>query len=326
MRIWDRVWRCYLDGKQWKWRWEWTRASGATNTGLLVRTWGTVRSIYHSVVNGASWFYIDDGSAAVSDFGDTGVMVYGDAEIEQGDYVAVTGISSTEPSNDDPSRLIRVIRTRGAGDVEVLAPNPGPPPVYPFSDEFDSPTLDTRWIRFAPWASGSLSLTERPGWLTLTPRMGEFGITVGQIADGEWEMEVKLTAEVSRDSRVVDQIFSVRPAYGPSYDGWWLSLPSPGGGANFHQTSTSISVCSKDLGTVASTTLYFRLRRSAEYLYGSFSTDGIDYSQEVQGSYQGTAVVLGARATYQGSVRPAFTFKVHIDYIRFTLVDGGGDQ
>jgi len=275
-------------------------------------------------VNGAAWFYVDDGSGLVSDLGDTGVLVYGDADIAQGDTVAVTGISSTEPSYDDPSRLIRVIRTRDSRDVVV--PGEKPPAQYPFSDEFDSPTLDKRWIALIAYGSGSISLTERPGWLTLTPTMGFSGVTLGQIADGEWEMETKLEAQVSQYAVVVDQIFAVKLSYAPSESGWLPILPSPGGGANFHPTSASVSVCSRDLGTVASTTLYFRLKRTGGHLYGSFSTDGVSYSQEFQRSYEGYFLVIGARSTYTGDDPPAPTFKVHIDYIRFTPVGGGGAQ
>ncbi len=93
---------------------------GARNTGLLVTTWGTVNAVYYSPISDAHWFYIDDGCGVVSDYGDNGIIVYSPADVRQGDFVTVTGVSSTEVSFDDPTRLVRSIRPRTADDVRVL--------------------------------------------------------------------------------------------------------------------------------------------------------------------------------------------------------------
>ncbi len=103
---------------------DWLPACGGPNTGLLVTTWGIVRSVYHSPTTGASWFYVDDGSRAVSDLGDIGVLVYSEAEPARGSFVSVTGISSTEPSIEDPTRLVRVIRIRGPEDIRTISSIP----------------------------------------------------------------------------------------------------------------------------------------------------------------------------------------------------------
>jgi len=327
MWIWDFRSQRLPDGHSWIWQLGWAPACGANNTGLVVKTWGTVRSIYHSVVNGAKWFYIDDGSGPVSDFGDTGVLVYGDAEIEQGDYVAVTGISSTEPSNDDPSRLIRVIRTRGAKDVQWLAHLLPEIPQYPFTDEFDSPTLDKRWI--VTLGGGEISLVERPGWLTITPPM-QSGynpprpVRLIQFAGGDWDLDMKIEGEWSTDSRVANQFFY---ALVSNNSDQWPTWPCQGAGAKFHRTSTAVSVAGKDAGSVPPWTAYFRLRSRAGSLYGSVSADGITYQPQPEArTYGGYIFVLTAYVDFNGSVVPPPSFRVHIDYIRFTLVGGGGAQ
>lgn len=119
----------------------WRPAAGLTNTGLLVKTWGTVEAAYSSATTGAKWFYINDGSNSISDYGDIGILVYSDADVHPGQFVCVTGISSAEPSLDSPDRLVRVIRTRTVDDVQVLRE---PENVYRFSDEFDESKLDSR--------------------------------------------------------------------------------------------------------------------------------------------------------------------------------------
>lgn len=98
----------------------WQATGGASNTGMLVKTWGTVNAVYYSPTTNAHWFYLDDGSGVVSDYGDEGIIVYSDADVGQGDFVTVTGVSSTEVSFDSSARLVRSIRPRSADDVAVL--------------------------------------------------------------------------------------------------------------------------------------------------------------------------------------------------------------
>lgn len=140
--------------------WSWMRTCGANNTGLLVTTWGTVKAAYQSGAMGLRWFYVDDGSGMVSDFGDTGVLVYCTADVNEGDFVRVTGVSGVEPSLDDPSRLIRVVRTRTPDDVQVQKVKTLL--TTPFSDEFDGTKLDPRWaIAVNAQTGGSFSARER---------------------------------------------------------------------------------------------------------------------------------------------------------------------
>jgi len=98
----------------------WRAAAGAPNAGLLVRTTGTVNAVYYSPITDAHWFYIDDGSGVVSDYGDKGIIVYSSADVHQGDQVTVTGVSSAETSLDDAGRLVRTIRPRSAEDVRIV--------------------------------------------------------------------------------------------------------------------------------------------------------------------------------------------------------------
>ncbi len=172
----------------------WSPAFGANNTGVLVTTWGTVTGAYYSPINDTHWFYVDDGSGVVGDCGDKGVLVYSQAEAHRGDFVSVTGVSSTEPSLDDPGRLVRVLRTRQAADVGALGDGALAGRFEVFADEFNSPVLDRRWI--VTQGKGSWSLQEKPGWLSITPStqpgwpcwVWEFS----QCPRGDWDLETKL--------------------------------------------------------------------------------------------------------------------------------------
>lgn len=93
--------------------------SGVHNSGLLVRTWGTVTR-----ASNGFYFYIDDGSGLHDGSGNTGVRVdvSGAAGLEApqvGDYVRVTGISTTVLVK---GRLQRNVMVRSSGDVTVTDP------------------------------------------------------------------------------------------------------------------------------------------------------------------------------------------------------------
>jgi len=99
---------------------------GLNNIGLLVRTWGTV-----TYVDAAQQlFYIDDGSGLDDKSGFTGVRVsYKDlapgntfTPPNQGDRVAVTGISSTTEITlpDLTKRIIPTLRPRRDADKTPL--------------------------------------------------------------------------------------------------------------------------------------------------------------------------------------------------------------
>lgn len=182
---------------------KWVHAYGANNTGLLITTWGRVKAIYYSPVNGASWFYIDDGSRMLSDISDRGILVYSDVTVNQGDYVRVTGISSVEYAIDDPQNLIRVVRTRDANDVIFL--EKWTPSEYPFSDEFNSLTLDPRWGLYTD--KGAISVKSNPGWLKLTmPETGGYGPEVIQHWTTAQNIDVRLDADFSPSSTATQRI------------------------------------------------------------------------------------------------------------------------
>lgn len=92
-----------------------TGSQGANNVGLLVRTWGRVRSL------GTNCFYIDDGSRMPPPAsGEVLVKVScppGISIPDVGWYVAVTGICSSELSGAD---CIRVVRVRDDDDLDLL--------------------------------------------------------------------------------------------------------------------------------------------------------------------------------------------------------------
>lgn len=89
-----------------------TPGIGLSNTGLLVRVWGRVRSV------GWNYFYLDDGSGLRDGSGFEGLKVYtGTAPRPQvGHLVSVTGISSVE-SPAGSGVHVPVLRIRTASDI-----------------------------------------------------------------------------------------------------------------------------------------------------------------------------------------------------------------
>lgn len=92
------------------------QATGLSNVGLLIKTWGRV------TYTGSGFFYIDDGSGADDNSGHAGVKVLGTVPTPPGidpigKIVIVTGISSCEKPATVP---VRLIRTRGSDDVVVV--------------------------------------------------------------------------------------------------------------------------------------------------------------------------------------------------------------
>lgn len=314
----------------------WRPAGGAKNTGLLVTTWGTVRAVYQvGGFTGTSmmrWIYVDDGSAVISDCGDTGVLVYTTADVSEGDFVSVTGISSVEPSIDDSSRLIRVIRTRAAGDVSVVRPKPAL--TTPFSDEFDKPKLDPRWglfiggwaLRFNSAVGGSFSLEETPGWATLVPPASS-GYTNGtqlvQYAPGKWNAEIKVRF-------IAEEVANTRCGFTAAL--WSSSQPLASAGivglfSMRYDSTTQPAFQGVALGDSSNAipldqeAYWFRVRWGGNQpAYVSYSTDGSSYSPEVPASasnspwqpYYQPFVVL---YTYSSTLSNACTAR--IDYIHF---------
>lgn len=91
-------------------------ASGPNNIALLVKTWGVV------TYSTTGCFYVDDGAALDDGSTHKGVKVYGSVPVGPGEnpvgkFVSVVGISSCEKPGTD---VVRVIRTRGTGDVLIL--------------------------------------------------------------------------------------------------------------------------------------------------------------------------------------------------------------
>lgn len=333
--IWDYVCeRVYSDG-EWICRWKWGPAGGANNTGLLVTTWGKVRSTHYSPVTDTKWIYIDDGSRTVSDCGDTGVLVYTNAEVDIGDFVSVTGVSSTEPSFDNPSRLIRVVRTREAGDVRIVKASS--PPEHPFSDEFDSPTLDPRWVVIP--GLGSVSLTDRPGWLAITayPSDNLFGISpqVIQGLSGDWDLEIKVQVELRQEmpfwhSLRIELIPPPKPSFNFNpVDSTTLAYTSHGCMMlyNCGTYSSKVMLCNKFTTDMIGDTCYFRFRRRGEMIYGNLSFDGQNYlPQDVPvKTPEYCFLTLWMRsARERGSLGVPFT--VYFDYVRFTPISSRGGQ
>lgn len=301
----------------------WQLAMGAPTTGVLVKTWGTVRGIYYSPITESPWFYIDDGSVAASDCGDQGIIVYSDASVSEGDFVAVTGVSSIEVSLDDTTKLVRSIRPRSSADIAILR---RAPVCFPYSDEFDLPLLDGRWAVLNPQVG--ITLAPDSGWLALpvnettrhSPSLVQ-SIAQNLIVDGDnWDMEIKIqprfdTADSSSEYFYIGPASNLRNDN--SQDLWIatfskISNPEYGGNVRFLGAST----------VVEGGTYWLRYRQRGTQLYGSVSSDGTNYSNEVTRSIMGQQSPLPVYFRAWAAVpQGASLFSPRIDYVRFTRVN-----
>lgn len=291
LNIWDYIsYKIPGDGTEWNW----TKAGGCPNLDVLVKTWGTVKNTFYSPTTGARWFHVDDGSHVTSDLADSGILVYSDADVKIGQFVAVTGISGTEPAIDMPDKLIRVLRTRTADDVQVLKE---PAVLYPSSDEFDDEKLDWWWYSYPYYlptsSTGSISLES--GWLKLSiPSMscndavrGPFVTQTG--ASGNWNLEAKLRLSASPDPARQGIVVAME-SWGSMWNGPAdvASDPSVDYLAAVYTTSQTsldpvhVLVAGKsDYCSGVSDTWYFSVRKRGNTLYGSVSPDGVSFSDEV---------------------------------------------
>jgi hypothetical protein len=315
------------------WRYEWVPAGGAADIGLLARTWGIVRSVYHSPTNGARWFYLDDGFGAVSDLGDKGVIVYSDADVKQRDVVSVTGISSLELSFDSAERLTRVARTRA--DDDVMVEKPAAQPEHPFSDEFNGPDLNPGWAFY--WDKtmpASVSLTQEPGSAAITVQTAKASPyerpQLTQYAPGGWVCDIKVRCAFVQ-APMVNQSIGVRLAATPAvpyvsmeqYSASFKYLLTAGEQWNTDHWEQMVVYDAHTI-PMQGDTCYFRIRRAGAVhatLYCCVSFDGATYNDEASvGEDSGmqflTIVPLAGDSSGAGTPFTAF-----IDYIRFTPVE-----
>lgn len=296
--------------------------NGSLEKGLLVTTWGKVTAVCYSPETGAHWFHIDDGSRVRCDYGDTGVIVYSDADVSEGDYVRVTGISSVETALDDATKLVRVVRTRSSDDVSCLKKFIEKP-ICPFSDEFDSPSLDYRWGLVGK--TDYVSLTSDPGWLALSPdtELTYYGSPhLIQAVCGDWDMEIK-TKLPADYTRVLIAGISIW------LSGTHLINNEPLAASHCiaqivkHQSDLNVAAyariyCSlSETVTLQGDTYWAKVRMRRPNVYISVSDDGVNYSPECSCAADSDFLVIDCFSRpYDKSA------KALIDYIRFTRVDG----
>ncbi len=285
----------------------WIAASGLCNVGLLVTTWGTVKAIHETPTTGAKWLVIDDGSQTIGDNGDIGVSVYTDAEVEMGDRISVTGVSSTDGSLNDSNRLVRAIRTRDASDVQVIAHRDAP--VYPFSDEFNNPTLDPRWA-VVP-SNASISTATEPGWAKISRNNSYYMPLLAQKAPGDWQMDVKIRIPSSTNTYV----------YASLDLQFWPSEWNTTYMCAFQQLDTNYCIVfpPNTITEVPGDTCYFRVVRQGEICYCSASSDGINYI-EASAGYEASGDLL----VITGYMSPDPECIFYIDYIRFSPIGSQG--
>lgn len=332
--------------------WHWVPATGLNNTGLLVTTWGKVASTYYSQSNGLRWFILDDGSGLVSDCGNQGVVVYSDADVKLGQFVSVTGISSVETAIDQPDYLIRTIRPRTSEDVQVQR---DVVPEYPFSDEFDGNKVDYHW-GVVSWLHAYYSYID--GWqsigsLSVGSSELRIDIPVGgvsgsspfskqlvQCVEGDWDMEVKLRIMPTLGQNVF-QCIGVALKDRPSspvpliigmpeeMEANWLAAIIPQtsnnpdlitGRMQYVAADTQVGYPKMDLDTLAKT-VWFKVRKRGDMIYGSASTDGVNYTQEYSKKCFNRCFVAicGFSYSYYSNILPG-PFSGFCDYIRFTRV------
>jgi hypothetical protein len=179
-------------------------------------------------------------------------------------------------------------------------------PVYPFSDEFDSPVLDSRWITFSDVSK--LSLTANPGWLTLyaDSSNGGNGPPIFQQSNGDWDLEIKVRPQFSE--LLTAEAFRVLLNAGA------VSLGRQIAAVSHENGSTTVYLPNGSISMPNSDTYWFRLRVRSLSLYASVSIDGISYSAESSTSLM--YPFLEIRATSSGSA-----YTPAIDYVRFTRYD-----
>lgn len=291
---------------------EWRTTGGASNIGLLVKTTGIVNGVYHSPINDAHWFYVDDGSGVVSDCGDKGIIVYSDADLRDGNLITVTGISSIEASYDDPTRLVRSIRPRSSEDVRLLqevVPKSG----YPFSDEFDTTPMDFRWL--GTYDPAQYSLTSNPGWLTMT---GPCDLWTK--APGNWDMEVKMRLWFATDGRAPKaQYIGIGMSDSSSESGrvWAARVTSDG------WLTTSLYLAEQSLGRVPvdpSRSIWFKVKARLDQVWVSYSMDGVTYSTDYPFDRGGRSY-LQFHAGPSDLAVPVANQRMLIDYVRFSGID-----
>lgn len=287
------------DGIEYKW----TPAGGANNTGLLVTTWGTVNAVYYSPITSAKWFYIDDGYGAVSDYGDQGVLVYSDVDVKEYNYIKVTGLSSVEPSFEDPTKLIRVIRPRNASDISTVKEDVRPDP-YPISDEFNDSTLGKLWCGYA-------SLRANPGYATIRESKLSYGTGISQRVPGNWEADIKIKIQMD-SSTGLGQIYI-------NVYGELIRIVSGSGNLQFekkvyfqHAVDPQLELISNYTGDIC----YLHLKHVDNLIYCSVSSDGINYSTPLSITTPSHNDLL----TISTRNDKATIISALVDYIRFTNV------
>lgn len=298
-RVMDFIAQCDRVTQQTVWNWEYT--AGTNNTGLQTRIWGTVTAVYSNPVTGARWFYVDDGSRCVSDFGDVGVLVYSDLEVQEGQFVKLTGVADVEPSMDSPDRLVRILRC--VPETEY--------PEYPFSDEFNGPVLDPRWNN--RWAYSTASLDVAPGWLALTPRFMA-SAAMSQEAVGNWDAEFRVRVAPAEEQAAYSGtvgLFRDPTAYASS------ALAA----VTVQQSGRAVWALGNNVANseAGDGSCWFRVRRRFPDIGVNFSWDGVNWlsSEYVQQVPEACVLVIGARSDSSGTT-------AYFDYFRITKVDDMG--
>lgn len=328
---------CVYDARFKNANWVWNYAPGPNNTGLLVKTWGTVTATYYSPINGARWFFVDDGYGATADNDDKGILVMSDADVSKSDVVTVTGNSSVECDNNDATRLIRSIRPRSIEDVSIVGKIKS---VYPFSDEFNSDKLDPRWAVVTSvdakntytYSTGEISLTAEPGWLTMSiPQINSSNYAMNsyhlvQPVCGNWDAEIKLRLNPYREKSVSQGVVVYLTNDATQYSTRQEVYPM----VSLYTTSTDPigTICcypGKELcQPLDGDTAWFRLRKCDSSLYISWSQDGTNFSREytITNATRKYLVFSTYSSPYLlNNQYICYPVTGYCDYIRFTPVD-----
>ncbi|HUI29393.1 MAG TPA: family 43 glycosylhydrolase [Candidatus Acidoferrales bacterium] len=193
--------------------------------------------------------------------------------------------SSNEWYSQGRQGLLNQVRYDSTGeptaDYPVNAPKDAPklpssgiPWMVPHSDFFDSNKLNPEWSFLGYTASNAYSLTARPGWLTLSPRGGEFNTVIKN--DGEHNYSVTTRLEFKPQS--VSDEAGIWIVNGPEAISAKLfsSIDSSGNKiVTFSYEITRYTI--PDPAGVGDSTLWLKLVRVNHMLTGYCSTDGYDW-------------------------------------------------
>lgn len=153
-------------------------------------------------------------------------------------------------------------------------PSSGIPWMVPKSDDFSSTKLHPEWSHLGYTASGKYSLTERPGWLRLTPKSTTKGNTLIKY-DGEHNYSLITRVDFSPKSK--DDQAGLRLLRGDETK--FVKLVSTLNTSGKKTVNFSFDATAYEVENTVGDTLWLKMQRVNHGMTGYFSKDGINWKQ-----------------------------------------------